>query len=283
MARRNLTGTLAGAAAAALVCVLLAAGAAGAWSEFGERDEKPADPAVPVREPLFAWMLALSAGDSLGDWSGEAVRARIAATGRPSNFPLERVTGLARYRTDQPPSEAYDGAAVRAEWRISLDAALDMPLPYSILGYHPGSLRMAGELRLLELLAGDLTIDARGDEPRRVQVDTVRVWALEGGYMLLDADGLVDALLGPALDDSWVLGFATGRHRDKLLGVGVFTGRDGRSIFGEFDFAADKVLPHGGAEAAALSHASRRWLDPRLGRLPEPWREPPAAGRESGG
>jgi hypothetical protein len=92
--------------------------------------------------------------------------------------------------------------------------------------------------------------------------------------VLLDADGLLDALLGKALDDAWIVGFVLGREEGRLIGLGVSLGREGRHIYGEFDFTRDKVLPNGRPLASALSRASRRWLDPDTGHLPEPWAEP---------
>ena len=128
-------------------------------------------------------------------------------------------------------------------------------MPYSILGYHPGSLRVARVLELAELapLAFSLELPADDDAVRHVQVDSCRVFALEGGHVLLDADGWLDALLGAGLDDSWTLGFVTARTEGELVGLAVSLGRDGRRIYGEFDFRADKVLAHGRPLANALS------------------------------
>ena len=54
----------------------------------------------------------------------------------------------------------------------------------------------------------------------------------------------------------------------------VLTLEPGNGAAGEFDFTQDKVLAHGRPPMAALSRASRRWLNVELGNLPEPWVEP---------
>ena len=147
-------------------------------------------------------------------------------------------------------------------------------MPYSILGYHPGSLRIGGVLVLSELGPMDLVITYEEDGERVRQLMTeVRVFPLEQGHVVLDADGFLDALLGASLDDAWTLGFVIGREEGKLIGLGVSLGRKGRHIFGEFDFFEDKVLVHGRPPMSALSRASRRWLNVESGNLPEPWIE----------
>ena len=102
----------------------------------------------------------------------------------------------------------------------------------------------------------------------------VSVFALERGHVLLDADGWLDALLGAGLDDAWILGFVIGRQEGRLLGLGVSLGRKGRHIYGEFDFANDRVLAHGRPLASGLSRLSRKWLNNADGNLPTPWLEP---------
>jgi hypothetical protein len=168
----------------------------------------------------------------------------------------------------------YPGVPVRAVWTLVLNGKQDHPMPYSILGYHPGSLRVGGVLVLRELGPVDLylTFEEDGERVSRLLTD-VWIFPLEQGYVVLDADGFLDALLGAGLDDAWTLGFVIGREEGKLVGLGVSLGRKGRRIFGEFDFTSDKVLTHGRPPMSALSRASRRWLNVTGGNLPEPWVE----------
>jgi hypothetical protein len=266
-----------GAALAALVvfCPGSAPGPALAWSEFGSVDEPEVAEGPEIREPFFEFLLGMAQCDSLGLWTGDQLRAQAAASGRGSRFPLETVVSLERARPDASGAHRYRGAVLRAVWTLVLDGDQDHPMPYSILGYHPGSLRVAGVLVLGELAPTDLEITYR-EEDREVSrlITQVRVFPLETGSVVLDADGFLDALLGSGLDDSWTLGFVTGREDGKLVGLGVSLGRDGRRIFGEFDFTQDKVLVNGRPAMSALSSASRRWLNNEAGNLPEPWVEP---------
>ncbi|MCB1183598.1 hypothetical protein KDM41_09190 [bacterium] len=276
--RRFATDRGRAACAALLVSGLLAVVPAPlrAWSEFGTEADEPETPATgpEIVEPFFAFLVGLADADSLGAWSGADLAAWTAASGRESRFPLTEVVRIER-RRPQPERAGRFGPPVRADWRLELAAAQDRPMPYSILGYHPGSLRVARVLELAELapLAFSLELPADDDAVRHVQVDSCRVFALEGGHVLLDADGWLDALLGAGLDDSWTLGFVTARTEGELVGLAVSLGRDGRRIYGEFDFRADKVLAHGRPLANALSRTSRAWLDVAAGNLPDPWVE----------
>ena len=247
-----------------------------AWSEFGEPEEKPAPETggPEIREPFFAFLLGMVEADSLGHWTGAELRAAAEAAGRPSRFPLDQVVSLSRSRPDSVGATRYTGARVQAIWRIVLAEDQDRPMPYSIMGYHPGSLLIGGELLLAELAAVDLDLAwGSGEDPQAETVTEVRVFALEMGHVVLDADGWLDALLGASLDDSWTLGFVTGREQGRLLGLGVSLGRKGRHIYGEFDFANDEVLTHGRDLVSALSRASRSWLSTESGNLPVPWSE----------
>lgn len=269
-----------GAARAALAgFVLLAALAVGpsvarAWSEFGEPEDEPATEVdgPEIREPFFAFLLGMVEADSTGSWSGAELREQADSAGRESRFPLDKVVSLSRSRPDSAGAIRYAGATVQAVWHILLTEDQNRSMPYSILGYHPGSLLIAGDLVLSELAAEDLNLSwGMGEDPQSGTVTETRVFVLEKGHVVLDADGWLDALLGSSLDDSWTLGFVTGREDGRLLGLGVSVGREGRHIYGEFDFANDKILTHGRSLVSALSRASRSWLNIESGNLPEPW------------
>ncbi len=257
-----------------MLLIWVAPADAWAWSEFGEPEEKPAPVSAgpEIQEPFFAFLLGMVDADSLGQWSGANLRAVAEEAGRPSRFPLDQVVSLSRSRPDSASASRYVGGRVQANWRIELVAAQDRPMPYSIMGYHPGSLLVGGELVLAELAPMDLNLTwGNGEDRQSEAVTEVRIFALEKGHVVLDADGWLDALLGAGLDDSWTVGFVTCREQGRRLGLGVSLGRKGRQIYGEFDFANDQVLTHGRELASALSRMSRSWLNTENGNLPSPW------------
>jgi hypothetical protein len=264
---------VAGLVMVALVAVASAVRAEG-WNEFGLRPAPATAVGDTILEPFFAFVVARAEGDSLGLWHAADLQASARARGRSSRLPVEKLVSLERRRPAPGSEGRHAGARVRAEWVITFDGALGFPLPYSILGYHPGSLRLSRTLVLAELAPQDMTVAWREKrEVRRHELRAVRVFALERGHLLLDADAVVDRLLGEVLDDSWTVGFVTAHDGPGRLGLGVMLGRDGRSIYGEFDFARDRIEAHGRSLAGALAGTVRQWLDPAHGKLPAPWLE----------
>jgi len=246
---------------------------ASAWSEFG-LEEKKLDDSLSgreVNEPFFEFILSMAKADSMGQWTGADLLAHAENLGTRSRFPLAEFVTL---RRSAPPVQNYQGAVVAARWQIRLVSPQDRPMPYSILGYHPGSLQFSQDLALSELAPMDLAVEFLDEGNfRRQEVLDVRIFALEKGQVVLDADGLLDALLGSALDDSWTLGFVVGREEGRLIALGVSLGRKGQRIYGEFDLTADKVLAHGRPLVSALSLATRRWLNVNDGNLPPAWQD----------
>lgn len=243
------------------------------WSEFGVEKAKPPIDKDRIAEPVFAFLVNLAEGDSLGVWSGQDVSRYAAAAGESSRFPLQDLVSIRRTRPSPEEIARRPGVKVMAHWDLDLTADLDRPMPYDILGYHPGSLLVSRHLELVELFLGSKKLSASdGKLSYIVSIQDIRVFALTAGHMVLDADGLIDALLGSALDDSWTVGLVLAKENGHNLGLGVSLGRGGRKIYGEFDFAQDKVQAHGRPEMSALSGYCRRWLNPEKGLVPPPWK-----------
>jgi hypothetical protein len=225
-----------------------------------------------VRDPFFRFVFGSISVDSLGVWSRADLERAIAATGQTTRLPLDRVVSVERRAAVGAERERRAGAEVVRIWRIVLTNAFKLPMPYSILGYHPGSLMFSQTVVLSEWHLGDplleVTIDGRERSFSCAGLVALRV---DEGYLVLDADGWLDALLGKNLDDSWTTGFGVGRVNGRLIGVGISLNRDGRKIYGELDFTKDEVMPHGRPPARALSRYCRTWTTPPAGRPERAW------------
>ncbi len=216
------------------------------------------DPDAPeVQEPFFAMILQWAADDSLGTWSGPDVVAFYDEVGRPSKFPIEQLVSFSRQRPDSEDLIGWPGVDITAVWEVQLTGPQNPPMPYSIFGYHPGTLRVSGTLRLAETHLGAMGLRS---ENGNVMVTDIQVFRLEQGTVILDVDGWLDALMGKKLDDAAVVGFVTAREQGRLISLAVSLGDEGRRIVGEFDLQQDKVLPHGRDVIYALSGACRAIL-----------------------
>ena len=226
-----------------------------------------------VRDPLFAMVFLLTEADSLGTWTADDLLAFTERWGTPSDFPLtEHLESLTREAL--PPEQVRKRRGLRCDrrWIVRLrPARLEMPMPYSILGYHPGTLSFDTPLELHEWRLGQVSLqvpDPEGDGQTRRPARGVTIWQITGGWIILDVDAWVDRLLGKAADDAAMAGFTAARVGGELVGVGNSTGRDGRRLLGELDFRSGEVATHGRPVARGLSWLARRWLrepgqDPR--------------------
>lgn len=229
-----------------------------------------------VRDPLFELFIAIAEGDSLGVWEAPALAARVAGSGRLTRLPLARIRCVERRAVSDSASAVSGGPRPTRRWRLSLDGDLAFPMPYSILGYHPGTLRLSREIVLSEWRLGAANLRlARDDSARVFPYAGVVCWRLDAGWLVLDADAWVDRLLGSALDDSWTEGLALGRLDGRLVGLALGVNRDLRRLMGEFDFRADKVFPNGRPAARALSGFCRSFVAPPPGQAPRAWQGGP--------
>jgi len=226
--------------------------------EEGRQESGPEAPEGPeIREPLFAMVLSLAEADSLGRWTGQDVLDFAVATDRQTNLPLDNLVTFKRRRPRPVEKKAWPGMRVDAVWEITMTEDLDPSMPYSILGYHPGTMRITRRLRLAEAFFGQVSFEADG---QRHEVHDIRVFRVEEGSVALDVDGWLDFLLGKKLDDAAVLAFVSGRTGEQRVALAISVGREGRSIYGEFDLRRDKVLPHGRPLARGLSRSCRGLL-----------------------
>ena len=240
----------------------------------------PAAPAAEpeVRDPFFAFCVALAEGDSLGVWTGQELTARFAATGRRSKLPVETLVSLERREVPLPLQPTRRDRRATRRWRVELDADLARPLPYSILGYHPGTLHVSRVLEALEWVLPGSAVRVDGDDGPELRVGAMHALRLEVGHVILDADGLVDKLLGKKLDDTWTEAFVLARvdgaadaRENGLNGVALGRARNGRPLSGAFDFRRDEVLPNGRPAARALSGLCRPVVAPYEQPDPRAW------------
>lgn len=223
------------------------------WYAEGRRPESETYP-HEIQDPFFEFVVAVIEGDSLGVWTRADLEARLAAADRTSRLPVARLVSLER-RVD-----ASDPAVRRL--RLELDAPLDLPVPWSLLGYHPGSLLTSRVIEAREIGLPPVVLHLADDAGRR-WAPVIHVLTIETGHMILDVDGFVDKLLGAKLDDTWFTAFVIARvtpdpGEDALQAMALGLSHDRRRLVGAFDFRRDKILPDGRPIASALSIYCRR-------------------------
>lgn len=265
---RSRSGPFRAAVAVGLVmAVLPAAGAC--QPEAAQADQVaatvPADTArlvaAPgVRDPAFAVLLGFVLDHHTGGLDGARVQAAVEAAGRPSSMPYQMVRLLARL------PERAGGAASTAHVELLLDRDLDLPVPYKILIYHPGSFLGSSHIRFRELGIGRQIIphhpkdrDVAPEPP--FAIESVHLYILEQGHLEIDVDGWLDALAGDKIDDTRVAALVIYRRNALLYGLALGYNRRGEPRSGTLSFADDRVLYPSPPEVRAVTVEMRRVLE----------------------
>jgi hypothetical protein len=227
-----------GVLAAAVLAVTPLAPAAGAV-EAGDATApfslpKTLPVAAEVKDPAFAILVGLLETNSYGALTREHLDAELARRKARSRLPYKALLEVKRL-----PVEPGKTALVTATFQ----APLKLPIPYTILWYHPGSLETERACVFREWILGDVRLPVTGS-PREsdLELRDVHLFGLAAGRLEVDIDGWLDRLMGAALDDTGVTGLLVFRHRGRRLGMAVGYNADRRGRSGAFDFAADKVL-----------------------------------------
>jgi len=184
--------------------------------------------ASSVKDPVYAVLLGLLDSESFGLLSREHLEREMRRTGTTTRLPYQKVAWVSRQSRE--PGQV-------SEITLEFLGPIKVPVPYSILGYHPGNVLASPTCRLREWKLGELALGAQGE-----RFDDVRLLAVEEGQLQVDIDRLVDLLAGSALDDTRLSGLAVLRHRGRRLGVAFGYNDEARARYGVFDFAADKIL-----------------------------------------
>jgi hypothetical protein len=201
-------------------------------------DPVPPPPALPdigeplpiaesVKDPLFSVLLGLVGAERHGVLKGERLDREVRARGGSERFLYGKIAWLSRRPLDAGTSEV----------RVQFVSPIRLPFPYSILGYHPGSVRASSACRLREWKLGDVELGVR-----KSRFTDVRLYAMEEGDVRADVDGWLDALAGDALDDTSVNGMGLLRYGARRYGVAFGVNKEGKGRAGVLDFGLDKVL-----------------------------------------
>jgi hypothetical protein len=124
---------------------------------------------------------------------------------------------------------------------IELTKEQAIPAPYSLLGYHPGSVVVPRRVVLVEWRIGNLTIQEKRRK-KLVKLKEVSLWAVESGTVMVDIDAWVDALLGGGVDDMTVRSLAFFRFDGCPYAMAMGFNRDGEGRSGALDLRKNELV-----------------------------------------
>ena len=196
------------------------------------------EPAAGVRDPVFAILAGLVSTGCYGTMTEERLERELHRLGTKTNLPYRSVVAVTRL----PVQAGYTSRVT-----VSFDGPLDLPVPYSILGYHPGSFTASEVCNFREWeFPGMQLVETSGtgkdSRTRTIQLEEVHLFALETGEIWIDIDALIDKLLGGAIDDTRVTALVLCKYKGEWLGIATGYGRDQEGRSGILSLKEDKIL-----------------------------------------
>ena len=196
------------------------------------------DPAPMVKDPVFGLLIGLVSSGEYGDLSGDRLGAELRRLHANSVLPYQALDTLTRL-----PVKAGRTATVK----VTFHGDLNLPIPYSILGYHPGSFNTSQTCIFREWIFDRLLLpqDVEGSaaaNPPTLELDDVHLFGVAQGKVLIDIDGWLDSLMGDKLDDTWVTGLLLCRYRGEWFGFAMGYNRKGEGRSGALSFTKDRIL-----------------------------------------
>jgi hypothetical protein len=186
-----------------------------------------------VTDPLFSAMVGVVDADFFGGIRQAQIDSIVIANGG-TKLPHEVFNEIRR--------APVPGAAA-ALVQFVLVEEIDRPIPYSLLGYNPGSIRASQQLDFLEFDIGHrrylVKID---DEEIVVEIENAHLLVLVEGFMEMDFDGWLDRLLGSKLDDMHVKAFLIFTMEGQRYSLGMGQTKKGKGKTGAFDFLEDSTV-----------------------------------------
>jgi hypothetical protein len=183
-------------------------------------------PSTEVKDTFFAWLVGVV--DAARDASIDNAGLRDVLTEFKSSIalPFDRIS-MVRHAAPRPDARGSLG--------VEFDGEVDIPVPFSLLWYHPGSLRATRTVRFEERR---FTTVPLADGSAAAPVYSFRI---AEGAMTIDVDAWIDALLGRIVDDLSIRIVAIARWRGAWRCLIGGTGREDRRIIAAFDLARNTI------------------------------------------
>jgi hypothetical protein len=195
-------------------------------------------PESEVRDRFFAYMIGLVRADTCGIVDAGDLAGALAGFEGKTSVPFERIASIQRYR-DQDGISLRRGGNER-DVSITFLEELKTPVPYHILGYHPGSVQASEIVRFREWHIPRKTLKWTRRED--LDLSDIYVFGIYEGWTIIDIDGWLDVLLGGSLDDTRIVTLVLFKHNGDWHGLAAGFGRSGEGRSGVFNFSRNKIL-----------------------------------------
>jgi hypothetical protein len=209
-------------------------------------------PADGVRNPVLGVLISLVDQDLSGRVSQSRLE-RAAREGGDEKIPWQYLLWVRR-----EPSYSLRHPVIT----VRLLAESRLPVPYSVLGYHPGSVLAPRLLVLDEWRQGDWTHRYwEAEELRTIALQDLTLFGRRSGALEIDVDGWLDWLMGAKLDDIEITGMALFTHEGRRYAMAFGYNPEGQGRTGVLDLMADELLFPPPPEYRVLGRTLRAWVE----------------------
>jgi hypothetical protein len=188
-------------------------------------------PESEVKDRFFSYLIGLVQIDTCGVLDANDLAEVLGDFKGETSIPFEVVSGISR--------GCSDGVGPR-EVSIRFHDELRTPVPYSILGYHPGSVRASSTVKFYEWEIPYKALRWNRSEP--IDLSQVYVFGIHEGWAVVDIDAWLDALLGGLLDDTRIVALVLFKYQDDWHGLAAGYGPSGEGRSGIFNFGTNQIL-----------------------------------------
>ncbi|MBD3163128.1 MAG: hypothetical protein GF346_11830 [Candidatus Eisenbacteria bacterium] len=190
-------------------------------------------PAERIGDPVFAYLVGLVDADLYGTLDAAVLDDVVARSGARTELPYGKLLALSRRPGDVPSRQRIEA---------TFADPLQLPIPYSILGYNPGRVRGTRTVVFHEYDLGEFVFRHTEDGAARdVRVTGVHLFGVRTGWMVIDVDGFVDWILGGKLDDTRVTGLVLFDYDSERWGMAVGYNADGRGRSGVLSLRRNRI------------------------------------------
>lgn len=196
-------------------------------------------PEEEVKDRFFSYLIGLVQVDTCGVLDAEELAAVLSDFKGKTSIPFESIRDIRRECGGQAAGSPR-GSNTWREVSITFNEELKTPVPYDILGYHPGSVRASSTVKFREWYIPRRTLRWSNKDP--LPLTDIYVFGLYEGWTVIDIDAWLDALLGGALDDTRITTLVLFKYNGQWHGLAAGYGHSNEGRSGVFNFSTNKIL-----------------------------------------
>jgi hypothetical protein len=188
-------------------------------------------PESEVKDRFYSYLIGLVQADTCGVLVAEDLESVLHDYRGKTSIPFETIKDITREC-----ARGSDGRQVSVAFREDLKT----PVPYSILGYHPGSVTASSTVRFLEYDVPAKSL--RWSRNETIELTEIYVFAICDGWAIVDIDTWLDKLLGGLLDDTRLVVMVLFKYNGDWHGLAAGYDRSGEGRSGIFNFSKNEIL-----------------------------------------